>query len=541
VDARPAIALPSLPRVAHALPGLRPFPGTRHASHLRGVVLDEAGVPVADAELFIHRVLAGSDQLRGHVPQRTAADGSFDIAVGPGEYLIYASSEHSSSELIGPLALSLTEELSAIELRLAPGNSVEGHLVDKSGEPAGDAVITLALGEPGFALDEQVEVDDDGHFERTSLPRAPVRLRAFNTQTAVSANVALPSPQTGLTVTLDQAAHPVAVTVRDESGAPVSDAMLYASALDLPHGNMVDVEQTDIDGKASLQLGEAKVRIEVQSDHGAIDPIVVPPSQTQLDITLHAGAHLKGRLRRHENMLGYSALFVVEGDSSMSQRNALTIDEEGRFEIAGLRPGRYELVLYRMLPPRNNDVDQRYVSLAEITLRAGEVRDLGDLDEPPTGTLRGVVRMADGSALPTDVHIETEDPRGGTSVPLLADIDAQGRFELPDVPRGMVLWAVVGDDGSDLGTLNAIAEPDGAEVVLTLVRYGHLNGSVRGLPTGPTRVRCDGDTWGELDDDGAFDLLCAPGQGFEIIAGNESRRFAPQLTAGETSYAELTW
>ncbi len=289
-----------------------------------------------------------------------------------------------------------------------------------------------------------------------------------------------------------------------------------------------------------MQLGDVKVRIEVQSDHGAIDPILVPPSQTQLDIALHAGARMKGRLRGRENT-GFSALFVVEGDRSATQRTGVEMDGDGRFEVAGLRPGRYELVLYRILPPRNDDNDQRYVSLAEITLQAGEVRDLGDLVEPPTGTLRGVVRVADGSALPTDVRIETEDPRTGAPVTLDADIDAQGRFELPDVPRGMVLWAAVGDDSSDVGTLNAIAEPDGAEVVLTLVRYGRLNGSVRGLPSGPTRVRCDGDTWGELDDDGAFDLLCAPGQGFEIIAGNESRRFAPQLTAGETSYAELTW
>ncbi len=247
MEARRAIALPSLPRVAPALPALRPFPGTRHASHLRGVVVDEAGVPVADAELFIHRVLGGSDQLRGHAPQRSAADGSFDIAVGPGEYLIYASSEHSASELVGPLALSLTEELSTIELRLAPGNSVEGHVVDKSGEPAGDAVITLALGEPGFALDEQIEANR-GHFERTGLPRAPVRLHAFDMQSGVSANVALPSPQTGLTVTLDLAAHQLAITVRDENGAPVSDALLFASALDLPEHNTRAIAETDLDG-----------------------------------------------------------------------------------------------------------------------------------------------------------------------------------------------------------------------------------------------------------------------------------------------------
>ena len=203
------------------------------------------------------------------------------------------------------------------------------------------------------------------------------------------------------------------------------------------------------------------------------------------DIVLAPGAAVVGRARGSDGEpLVEKGLTLRHLDAApLAAAHALATvdawtDGDGRFRFADLAPGRYEVVLWPMVPPG---------ARAELALAAGEVREV-ELVTGGGGTIEGLV--ADAAGLPVEgaeVHVTgPEDPRWIGR----ATTGADGRFRIESLPD---LELEVGaerhdpierDDGELLWKLGAPplrVRPGSRDLVLVLRDAQTIEGRVLGV------------------------------------------------------------
>jgi uncharacterized GH25 family protein len=191
-----------------------PAPASRNA--LRGVVEDAAGAPVAGASVAAVSLedAIGGDPKRV-VPRLATSDnvGAFALPdLAAGAYAVSARAAAGAGDL--PFVRVAATGETIVRVRLAPGASIEGRVVDDAGAPVVSARVVADASEPlrllyhhvwtqGFASRSEVATiaDAEGRFRLGPLAAGEYGVDA-SASTCPKRSTRLSAPSTGVTIVL---------------------------------------------------------------------------------------------------------------------------------------------------------------------------------------------------------------------------------------------------------------------------------------------------------------------------------------------------
>lgn len=333
------------------------------------------------------------------------------------------------------------ERVDILTVSLEPGFLLRGKVLGGR-QPLSDAEIVHA------AQGIRVETEDDGRFE-IAVAGFPAALEARSPDHRSRQVVVDELPEKELLITLEPAEKLVA-WVGGSTGEPLGKADVYLTRQDGNENSYRKLRPELEEGALELRLpgpGHYGVRIGAP-DHrpSPLAELSVSPGQT-LDlgaITLSRGAGVRGIAvdrATGELLPGVTVEVLPHGTAlleSLRQRRTSrkVTDRQGRFEVFGLEPGRYELrASHSHWAPRYLDFD----------LDSEEGRDLGALELGPGVELHGTVQSRSGQARP-GLRIQVLDPEQGSLVPLAETTsDGDGRFGDLRLAPGRYRLTVQGD------------------------------------------------------------------------------------------------
>lgn len=442
------LALPLLASVAAVFPAVsQPAPAL-----LAGRVTDLAGNPLAGVTVRVSQ---------GDAAREATSDeeGSFSLACpSPGRALLEASREGYATARLTDLVLS-SGGARTVTLALLPGVLVRGTVRDPAGRVVAGATLSVDLSRQRPATLRPTSDDDgalrhgraeattgdDGSFLLGVLPRADGYLLEVTHPGAVP--VALPldlerrPPPDSMAIVLPRGAT-IRATLMGPDDLPVAGALSRATDLSRPEaagGGAIEAV-SDAEGIVRLApLAAGRWRVEIlpprglRSWHG---PVSVRGGET-LDLGIvrsRPGVAVSGRVVSKVDEAPVAgatvrALRSLNGASSL-ERTART-DDEGRFELAGLAEGRYELRV---------DAKPEFVPLVEKEVEAPAGGMTLELER--AATIEGIVVADDGAPLEQlTVLARPADPRAASAsagTPEIVDRDA-GRFRIDGIAPGRVV------------------------------------------------------------------------------------------------------
>lgn len=232
-----------------------------------------------------------------------------------------------------------------------------------------------------------------------------------------------------------------------------------------------------------------------------------------------------------------------------------TSDEEGRFELSGLDPGRVRLAVRAgALAPFDR---------ADLRLAAGERLVLGDVLLEPAATIHGFLQDESGRPVARAPIVEVEDFSDASLPPLdpavgrvLAVTDLNGGFQSRPLVFGPWSARALGGEAFVDAAMRGNSPAEGWDRLETLAEAGWIRGEfithggvaqdlvVRALPAEiprspvPFALRADART-GRLSRGGAFEIDgLAPGVIYELRAGLALERFEDESLWSPPLFAE---
>ena len=515
--ARGAVA--TVPALEHV--GRTPLMSSRRPCVVGGRVLAPNGAAVPAAIVHATRVGAGgtdTDEPTEEVGTgETDEGGAFTIELGPGDYALYAAGGGRASALVAPISLAPGEEVHDLELTLSSAAKLSGLVVDAAGDPVRGALVTVRVpGDAGIVRTEGTT--RAGAFELDDLPDGPLAIDVLGFFGA-RARLELARPERDLVVRLGPALGELTIVVIDEAGRPVP-----AAELSIVGTRWAAFIQAGEDGIATHAPREARLTLEAtagedRSERTDIDLGVAP---TTVRLVVAAGATVTGRVLDADGTPARGTV-KLDGERASDTRAEADLDEEGRYELLGLRPGRY-VVRYA--------ASERDAAEMAFSVNDRARRTLPDLRLAAERTLAGDVRDEAG-ALVAGADVERIDPSDG-STSVVAVTGDDGRFTASVRADGPVRLRAAAPDGTVSPTLLA----EGA-VSLVVREVGNVDGVVRGAPPG-TRVRCGGGPWHAVSG-GQYSLQCPAGCELELEGGGTRRSFPVEVDAEDGAYVEVRW
>ncbi|NOK09041.1 carboxypeptidase regulatory-like domain-containing protein [Corallococcus exercitus] len=469
---------------------------------LRVETVTAAG-PLAGAEVTLY--LRGPAAPGSRLPSwrvagqgRTDAAGTLVLPARPGPYLVTARAAGlalARAEVTRPRG----EARSTVRLLLEPGVSLTGLTVERAGGapvPMVELTLTPHTGfkdalpvflQTGPSVPEEARhealSDARGAFAFHGLARGEYQLEARAPGHAPRRIARVLVPGTDVRVALDGSAFIEGFVTRAD-GTPAPGARVSAWGED----GAVEVEAGDT-GSFSLDVppGSFQVTARHAQETGAAGvAVVVGPGMTVKDVRIRLGgaASLVGVVRRKDSgeaIVGATVGVRAHGDRAelLQARSA----EDGRFEVAGLAPGAYDV---QVSAPGFQPLMRRGLGVL-----AGQRFDLV-LELAVPGRIEGTV--VDGAEAPLPgVTVVARLKWRPLPDALPSMTDAQGRFVLEDVPEGTV-YVVARRENSEDEVRQPVRVEAGktATARLKLVGEGVLEGTVRkedgGRPSGAVTV-----------------------------------------------------
>jgi protocatechuate 3,4-dioxygenase beta subunit len=354
---------------------------------LTGKVVDDRGTPV---ESF--RVVA-----RAAEEGRPWAFNSFDVSDGrfelenvtAGSYVVSVeANEIGSASVSAKVAASSATDLGTV--RLKPGATVRGTVVDTGGSFVEGARIDLARGRFGntitFGTEAEVVTDRSGAFEAKGVEPGSVELRASHPRYAPSAPLAIVidagQPVPDVRLTLSQGGR-IEGSLRRRDGAPLAGALMNVSPLEGKSGMGEPATATQADGSFAIEhVPAGRVQLTAMTPTGrsvfrsalSRELEVREGETTRADI-VNREVLLTGRVTRSGTpapglrMEAHGASMSSYGGRGQAtppaaggpERMAAVTREDGGFEMVVDEPGSIRLVVSSAdgrfrFPPRNLQV-----------------------------------------------------------------------------------------------------------------------------------------------------------------------------------------
>ncbi len=440
---------------------------------LTGVVVDEAGSPVAGAEI------APTVKNRPHLPvgelmrvirnrgslARSGPGGRFRLGglIAGVDYELRVTKDGFAPSRVQAAAPDGAPGRPAAPLRLVleRGRSAFGKVLDPDRRPVAGAQVTLRTSVPAgperFRAALRPENQDtfeavtgaDGRFDLRHLPAGrydlTARGRGWAPLTVPSLGIPEAHRATDLGTLVLAPGVALEGSVVDSAGKPVEGAAIHLrepidnsfpfplpgpeeepAALSGPDG-FFRIEDLRAGSTVSLSVlrtgymaGEAKgvrlpvdqpVRIALQEVGTLSGRVVDSDGEPVADISVRVGFQ-----QRH--------LFVRgSGSTPMESRS----DPEGLFRIQDVPPGPVDLVAQAS--------GWQPGTVAGLELRAGEDKRGIEIVLSPAAVLRGRVLAPSGRAVPdAQVHLAPEDRQSGLH---MVSTDDEGRYELDSLPPGL--------------------------------------------------------------------------------------------------------
>jgi hypothetical protein len=402
-----------------------PSPGARFdiGHGIAGQVLDPSGAPVADADVIVVCSEGPGCELRSDEA------GRFSVQGLSAEVVTVAAQVEGRPAVLREVQPG--ERF--VELRLSEGGRVRFRLAGLPAPPGEVAVFVIEGG--ALLAGAGALAGDDGCFESTELPARTGSLFV------VGAGL-VPLEVPGVTTLGGRAVDVGTLKARQgerlrgrvlgESGESVAGLGVSARSLEPERPTHVLMAPlgavTCEDGTFELGgLPPGRFRVEVLRDEPAglafAELEVVEGVTAEATLRFRAPGAADGRVvQGGRPVIG---ALVITGEPSVAR--AASTDEEGRFDLDGLPPGRYELSA--LLPTPAATV----YSTTRCEVAPGCVTPV-ELELPSGPGWSGLLSLAGEPLAQARLRVERVD--GPLLVGALALSAADGRFELPHLPPG---------------------------------------------------------------------------------------------------------
>jgi len=393
-----------------------PVPPCPDGGWLRGSVLGADGRPAAGSEV---RAL---DELT--VLASVVADGEGNFRIGPlrpGEIFLIARSGGLASEAEGPIPLAPGEELGGLALRLAPGGSLAGTILDaETAAPLEGATVRAA----GLSS----RTDARGRFALDGLTPGEIvfQARADGYEPRDERLSIGSGPTSGLEIRLTKGVR-LAGRVVDGAGRPVAGASIFAAAYRLREGDGRLAGRAAGDGTFAVTAPAGQVILEAVDAAGGTGRsgvLGVPPggSMEGIEIRIAEAASLTGNvIDAVGEPLPGARVYAAAGERTFG---GVVTGRDGTFTLGPIPPGPIQVVAVSGgARARVGPIEILEGETAHVTLQIG------------AHELRGLVVDAGGRPVPgASVAIWPEGgPRTLASV-LVAD--GRGGFAARGLPGG---------------------------------------------------------------------------------------------------------
>ena len=410
------------------------------------VVYNEQGQPVPGARLIAERIAwEGFESPPADSPRKFATTDAhgrhYFTGIPIGDWIIQAHSEQGFDLGLAGLGLdSLTRQR---QLRLQPADDVSGRVVDADGNPIAGALIYTYKSQTdrtemyvNYRSSGRQYSGDDGRFTFPGLWMMPYQFYVVADGFAVYMSDWIQSGTDNVEFRLD-VGETETVNVVDDNGDPLKNVKVVVASPDAYRDRHTAV--TDEGGTAFFaHLRDTAYVASLWDTNWAARPTPVEVGSGETKITAEAAASVTGRITTRDGMPIANVHMRVDAPqrSGLNPITAITNDD-GRYTLAGLAPGRYTLI------GRHHGGYLPTMS-APPSVNATAGMRLANLDYiyEATGQMTGRVVNAEGAAVAgAEVRLRAE--RQGLTTPTATMSRSDGTFSFGGLLPGTqyVVWA----------------------------------------------------------------------------------------------------
>jgi hypothetical protein len=524
------------------------------AGRIVGRVQDERGQPIESFNVVARAVAEGQ---AGAFEPFQVEDGRFTLEnVLPGDYAVTVRApERASATVSAKVAATTPADIGTV--KLGPGSTIRGTVVDAAGGPVGGARIAItASARPSFTTtfenEPEVVSDGSGAFEVKGVEAGSYEVTASHARYARSlpaaAVVAAGQPAPEVRLVLSEGGR-VEGTYRRRDGAPVPASFVMAMPIrDEPWrlGQLVPVQP---DGSFVVEhVPAGRVRVSTMTSAGqgqyrtahSRETVLREGETARVDIVnrevlltgrvTRAGGSAAGlRLQAHALDSGGSTTFGARGQSVPSapgglERMGAVTREDGAFEMIIDDPGQISVTAWS--PDSRVQLPGRMIDVPDTDTHAVEL----SFDGVP---VTGIVVDADTDAPVPYAFVMAESAS--------ATAGSDGRFQLELPPGEHHFTAVAEDQGYAHGGMTATVGPSGAvDIRVALPRGMRIVGRAldpSGRPVHAARVSAkangaNSSGLGETRADGSFEIRGLKNADYRVTAWSDAGYFAIRASVG---------
>jgi protocatechuate 3,4-dioxygenase beta subunit len=386
---------------------------------IRGTVRDDAGRPVAGASV--------GDGITSR--SLTADDGSYTIAVGPGEHWISAYSDagfyNAYDAGLNALLVAIPPAADGVDFVLRVRNrTIRGRVVDDQGQPV--ALADVFATNPLASLGQVRETDADGYYTLTVaagvywvhtvkhfsvFDQNPNRLTPFYPSYSQEVDVSADSAQ-AINFMLEPVTGLIKIRgrVRDAGGSPVS-AVVSATSLDTYKCYLAERVSTDESGAYTIAVRPGNYSVNVYNDRlpALADQTISVPPEASIDFTFPQLYSLSGRVTDAKGKpLQYVLMQVTSSEFNGIYTSSLS-DSDGWYSLI-VAAGAYTVTAFHegfAAPP---------AQMATIPPERTEINFVLSPVSPPDQLIRGRVLDETGQPAANAVVSLAGDLFGGKTV-----------------------------------------------------------------------------------------------------------------------------
>lgn len=434
-----------------------------------GEVVDSQGRAMAGAVVRsraekanpLRELLQGGEMFGPQARAKSDASGHFELAdVVPGEVRISAESEGLQPAEV-TVTLGPGEALGGLRLVLESGGVLEGRVVDDAGQglsPVFVAMVRTETNEMEFAAARlQGVTTADGSFRIAGIKSGKYWVMAHSSESGMAREeVTITAGAQRVELVLPRGATVRGVVV-DESGRPVGAAWVVARRLSPEGRGGSESSPTEPDGSFTVrnlkpgrhQISAQKSGVGISEEGQEIE--VTGAGLNGVRVVLHPASTLRGRVLGLEPE-DWPRVLVRAIKAERGGHYEAPLDREGRFVFSGLAPGDWVLFATESLSGRSIS---RTVRVEE---RETEIEIEFDAADAIAARLLLEGRPVAGAI----ITLGAETGARGMATTL-----ADGRFELPNVPRGSYTLTLIVPD-RPFPIQREVTLSPGAELVLDL-------------------------------------------------------------------------